>query len=108
MKPTKNNTRVLSRGDQITKDDFCVIPETMETEAEFLPIEMPEVGMVLQGDEEYEYRRYCVDDPFFSICWEYGITTPRGVEALRKAIAVISDVENKRAELQALEAKLFW
>jgi hypothetical protein len=108
MKPTQHNTRPLSRGDQITKDDFCVIPETMETEAEFLPIEMPEVGMVLSGDEEYEYRRYCVDDPFFTICWENGIVTPRGVEALRKAIEVIANVEKKRTELQALEAKLFW
>lgn len=111
MTPNQHNTRVLSRGDQITADDFNYIPETEADSAEFLPVDRAQIGLVLTGDifqDGGEYFRYNIEDPFFSLCWEYGIKTPRGVDLLRKAIEVIADVEKKRFELQALEAKLFW
>lgn len=111
MNPSTHNTRILSRGDAITADDFFYIPETDSYEGEFVAVERPQVGMVLTGDvlqDGGEFYRYNSEDPFHLLCWEYNIKSLRGMDALRKAIAVIADVEKRREELQALEAKLSW
>lgn len=84
MNPNPENTRSLSRGDTLTADDFVVIPETDSSPAEIIPLEMQEVGICLTGEEDYEYRRYVVVDPFIQALDSHGIET----EIARKALPV--------------------
>lgn len=75
MTPHPHNTRALGNGDTIQPTDFVIIPATSpDEEPEFLPVEEPEVGRILDGSEFHEYRRFTVEDPIQTILNENGIT----------------------------------
>ena len=98
MNPNENNTRRLSRGDTLTSADFIVIPETPNSPSEMLPLEEQEVGILLTGGEDYEYRRFIVDDPLTQIENEYDIQTAMGREALKIAIANVALLDRKQRD----------
>jgi hypothetical protein len=75
MTPHIHNTRALGNGDTILPTDFVIIPATEADDIpDFMPVDEPEVGRILDGSEFHEYRRYTQVDPFDQICNENGIT----------------------------------
>jgi len=98
MNPNENNTRRLSRGDTLTSADFIVIPETPNSPSEMLPLEEQEVGLLLTGGEDYEYRRFIVSDPLDQIAAEYDIQTAMGREALSVALECVALLDRKQRD----------
>ncbi len=98
MKPTLENTRALGIGDCIAPGDYWIIPAVAGHQAEFVPVEQPEVGRILDGSEFHEYRRLTAEDPIDAICREHGIVTNMGREALLLAIDNIALLDRKQRD----------
>ncbi len=99
MIPHSGNTRALGIGDTITAEDFVIIPATDHDELpEFMPVDEPEVGRILDGSEYHEYRRYTQVDPITQICNEHGIITPMGKAALLQAIENVALLDRKQRD----------
>lgn len=99
MTPHIHNTRALGNGDTIQATDFAVIPATgIDDEPEFIPVEEPEVGRIIDGSEFLEFRRLTQVDPIVQICNENDIVTPLGKEALKIAIQNIALFDKKNRD----------
>ena len=94
MTPNQHNTRPLSNGDTLTADDFIVIPSQEGDEPELLPLESSEIGVILDGWEEYEYRRPIISDPFIQLCEDNGITSLASKAELIELIEKLSSKED--------------
>ncbi len=99
MIPHIHNTRALGIGDTITAEDFVIIPATEHDELpEFMPVDEPEVGRIIDGSELMDYRRFTQVDPVVQICNENNIVTPLGREALKIAIENIALFDKKNRD----------
>ena len=108
MTPHNGNTRSLGNGDTIQPTDFVIIPATADnTEAEFMPVDEPEVGRILDATEYYEYRRFTVIDPIDQICMDNGIITNMGREALLVAIQNVALLDRKQQDYSSANISEF-
>jgi hypothetical protein len=96
MKPTLENTRALGIGDCIAPGDFWIIPAVVGEQAEFVPVEQPEVGRILDGSEFHDYRRTTAEDPIDAICREHGITEPISKKVFLEFITCLQLFDEKQ------------
>lgn len=96
MKHDYQTTRALGIGDTVMPNDFVLIPETPNSEAEFLPVEHAEVGRILDGSEFHEYRRAVISDPVDSVLDELGIQTEIARKAFREFLPCLQLLDSKQ------------
>ncbi len=99
MIPHIHNTRALGIGDTITAEDFVIIPATEHDELpEFMPVDEPEVGRIIDGSELMDYRRFTHVDPVVQICNEHGISQPISKAVFAEFITCLKLFDEKQKQ----------
>lgn len=102
MKPTIENTRELGVGDSLLTSDFIYMDNQWEnTEDDFIPVGREYAGHVLEGNEDFTFRRLIAESPIEQICREYCIQTDMGREALYIALENVALLDRKHRDYSA-------
>ena len=83
-----NNTRLLGIGETVLPTDFCFI------DGDFMIVDCPEVGHIIDGDEMYDYRRGLQGCPYEAMCAELGLTTQQAKNSFRRICEEIKNLKN--------------
>ena len=97
MNITIENTRHLGVGDQVKATDYVAMQDD-ESQYDFICVGSEYDGHILDGTEEYEFRRLNVQDPLDLIALEYDIQTEMGRAALLIALSNISTLDRKQRD----------
>lgn len=97
MNVTIENTRWLGTGDTIRSTDYIAMQDD-ENQYDFICVGGEYNGHILDGTEEYEFRRLIVESPIDLIAVEYDIQTEMGREALLIALSNISTLDRKQRD----------
>ena len=73
-----DNTRLLGIGETVLPTDYCHI------DGDFMLVDHPEVGHIVDGDEFYEYRRSLQGCPYEAMCAELGLITQQQKNSFRR------------------------
>ena len=82
------NTRLLGIGETVLPTDFCFI------DGDFMIVDCPEVGHIIDGDEMYEYRRGLQGCPYEAMCAELGLTTQQAKNSFRRICEELKNLKN--------------
>lgn len=91
------NTRHLGVGDQVKATDYIAMQDD-ENQYDFICVGGEYDGHILDGTEEYEFRRLNVQDPVDLICIENDIVTMMGRAALVVAIENVVVLDRKQRD----------
>jgi hypothetical protein len=83
-----NNTRLLGIGETVLPTDFCFI------DGDFMIVDCPEVGHIIDGDEMYDYRRGLQGCPYEAMCAELGLITQQQKNSFRRICEEIRNLKN--------------
>jgi hypothetical protein len=83
-----NNTRLLGIGETVLPTDFCFI------DGDFMIVDCPEVGHIIDGDEMYEYRRSLQGCPYEAMCAELGLITQQQKNSFRRICEELKNLKN--------------
>ena len=83
------NTRLLGIGETVLPTDFCFI------DGDFMLVDHPEVGHIVDGDEFYEYRRSLQGCPNEAMCAELGLTTQQNKNSFRRICEEIKNLKHE-------------
>lgn len=83
-----DNTRLLGIGETVLPTDFCFI------DGDFMIVDCPEVGHIIDGDEMYDYRRGLQGCPYEAMCAELGLTTQQAKNSFRRICEEIKNLKN--------------
>ena len=97
MNITIENTRWLGTGDTIRSTDYIAMQDD-EGHYDFIPVSLEYDGMIIDGTEDYEFRRLNVQDPIDLICIENDIVTMMGRAALVVAIENVVVLDRKQRD----------
>ena len=97
MNVNMDNTRWLGVGDQVRATDYIAIADD-ESQYDFIAVGGEYDGHILDGTEEYEFRRLNVQDPIDTICLEHDIVTEMGRAALVVAIENVVVLDRKQRD----------
>ena len=97
MNVNMDNTRWLGVGDTVRATDFIALQDD-ELQYDFICVGGEYDGHILDGTEEYEFRRLNVQDPVDLICIENDIVTEMGRAALVVAIENIVILDRKHRD----------
>ena len=97
MNITIENTRWLGTGDTIRSTDYIAMQDD-EGQYDFVPVSLEYDGMIIDGTEDYEFRRLNVQDPIDLICIENDIVTMMGRAALVVAIENVVVLDRKQRD----------
>ena len=97
MNVNMENTRWLGIGDTIRATDFIAIQDD-ENQYDFICVGSEYNGHILDGTEDYEFRRLNVQDPVDLICIEHDIVTEMGRAALVVAIENLAVLDKKQRD----------
>ena len=97
MNVNMDNTRWLGVGDTVRATDFIALQDD-ENQYDFICVGGEYDGHILDGTEEYEFRRLNVQDPIDLICIENDIVTEMGRAALVVAIENIVILDRKHRD----------
>jgi hypothetical protein len=97
MNITIDNTRHLGVGDTIFATDYIAMQDD-ENQYDFIAVGGEYDGHILDGTEEYEFRRLNVQDPIDLICIENDIVTMMGRAALVVAIENVVVLDRKQRD----------
>ena len=96
---TYENTRALGIGETVLPTDFWSVPITQPGEKpELMMVDEPEVGLVVTGEELYDYRRSLQGDPWEMIYTELGLITDCAKEAFKIACENIKLMDRKQMD----------
>lgn len=98
MKPTTENTRELSNGDVLMATDFIVIPAAAGEGEEMIVVGDDNDGIVIDGTEFNQYRRFTRRPPIDELAEEYDIQTEMGREALLLALSNVALLDRKQRD----------
>jgi hypothetical protein len=82
------NTRLLGIGETVLPTDYCHI------DGDFMLVDHPEVGHIVDGDEFYEYRRSLQGCPYEAMCAELGLITQQQKNSFRRICEEIKNLKN--------------
>lgn len=97
MNITIENTRWLGTGDTIRSTDYIAMQDD-EGQYDFIPVGLEFDGQIIDGTEDYEFRRLNVQDPVDLICIENDIVTMMGRAALVVAIENVVVLDRKQRD----------
>lgn len=97
MNITMENTRWLGVGDTVRATDFIALQDD-ENQYDFIAVGGEYDGHILDGTEEYEFRRLNVQDPIDLLCIEHEIVTEMGRAALVVAIENVVVLDRKQRD----------
>jgi hypothetical protein len=97
MNVNMDNTRWLGVGDTVRANDFIALQDD-ENQYDFITVGGEYDGHILDGTEEYEFRRLNVEDPVDLLCIEYDIQTAMGRAALVIAIENVATLDRKQRD----------
>jgi len=97
MNITMENTRWLGVGDQVRATDYIAIADD-ESQYDFIAVGGEYDGHVLDGTEEYEFRRLNVQSSVELLCIEYDIQTDMGRAALVISIENVAVLDRKQRD----------
>ena len=83
-----DNTRLLGIGETVLPTDYCFI------DGDFMLVDHPEGGHIVDGDEFYEYRRSLQGCPYEAMCAELGLTTQQAKNSFRRICEEIKNLKN--------------
>lgn len=106
MNITIENTRHLGVGDQVKATDYIALADD-ESQYDFICVGGEYDGHILDGTEEYEFRRLNVQDPLDLIALEYDIQTEMGRAALLIALSNISTLDRKQRDYGSANISTF-
>jgi len=82
------NTRLLGIGETVLPTDFCFI------DGDFMIVDCPEVGHIIDGDEMYDYRRGLQGCPYEAMCAELGLISQQQKNSFRRICEEIKNLKN--------------
>ena len=88
MKIDLENTRLLGIGETVLPTDFCFI------DGDFMIVDCPEVGHIIDGDEMYDYRRGLQGCPYEAMCAELGLITQQQKNSFRRICEELKNLKN--------------
>ena len=88
MKIDLENTRLLGIGETVLPTDYCHI------DGDFMLVDHPEVGHIVDGEEFYEYRRSLQGCPYEAMCAELGLTSQQSKNSFRKICEELKNLKN--------------
>ena len=91
------NTRWLGVGDTIRATDFIALQDD-ESQYDFIPVGLEYDGQILDGTEDYEFRRLIVESPLDLLALEYDIQTEMGRAALLVALENVATLDRKQRD----------
>ena len=97
MNITLENTRHLGVGDAVNASDYIALADD-ENQYDFIAVGGEYDGHILDGTEEYEFRRLNVQDPVDLLCIEYDIQTDMGRAALVISIENVAVLDRKQRD----------
>ena len=97
MNITLENTRWLGVGDTINSTDYIAMQDD-EGQYDFIITGGEYHGHIIDGTEEYEFRRLNVQDPVDLLCIEYDIQTDMGRAALVISIENVAVLDRKQRD----------
>jgi len=97
MNITLENTRHLGVGDTINSTDYIAMQDD-EGQYDFIITGGEYHGHIIDGTEEYEFRRLNVQDPVDLLCIEYDIQTDMGRAALVISIENVATLDRKQRD----------
>ena len=97
MNITIENTRWLGTGDTIRSTDYIAMQDD-EGQYDFIPVSLEYDGMIIDGTEDYEFRRLNVQDPIELLCLEHDIQTEMGRAALCIALENVAVLDKKQRD----------
>lgn len=97
MNVNMDNTRWLGVGDTVRANDFIALQDD-ENQYDFITVGGEYDGHILDGTEEYEFRRLNVEDPVDLLCIEYDIQTDMGRAALVISIENVATLDRKQRD----------
>lgn len=84
-----DNTRLLGIGETVLPTDYCHIA------SDFMLVDFPEVGHIVDGEEMYEYRRGLQGCPYEAMCAELGLITQQQKNSFRKICEEIRNLKHE-------------
>ena len=84
-----NNTRLLGIGETVLPTDFCFI------DGDFMIVDCPEVGHIIDGDEMYDYRRGLQGCPYEAMCAELGLITQQQKNSFRRICEELKNLKHE-------------
>jgi len=81
-------TRLLGIGETVLPTDYCHI------DGDFMLVDHPEVGHIVDGDEFYEYRRSLQGCPYEAMCAELGLITQQAKNSFRRICEELKNLKN--------------
>ena len=97
MNITIENTRWLGIGDTIRATDFIALQDD-EGQYDFIPVGLEFDGQIIDGTEDYEFRRLIVESPIDLLALEYDIQTEMGRAALLVALENVATLDRKQRD----------
>ena len=97
MNITMENTRHLGVGDTIRATDFIALQDD-ESQYDFIPAGLEYDGQILDGTEDFEFRRLIVESPIDLLALEYDIQTDMGRAALVISIENVAVLDRKQRD----------
>jgi hypothetical protein len=82
------NTRLLGIGETVLPTDYCHI------DGDFMLVDHPEVGHIVDGDEFYEYRRSLQGCPYEAMCAELGLISQQQKNSFRRICEELKSLKN--------------
>jgi len=84
-----DNTRLLGIGETVLPTDYCHI------DGDFMLVDHPEVGHIVDGDEFYEYRRSLQGCPYEAMCAELGLITQQQKNSFRRICEELKNLKHE-------------
>lgn len=97
MNVNMDNTRWLGVGDTVRATDFIALQDD-ESQYDFIAVGGEYDGHILDGNEEYEFRRLIVESPIDLLALEYDIQTEMGRQALLVALENVATLDRKQRD----------
>lgn len=97
MNITIENTRWLGTGDTIRSTDYIAMQDD-EGQYDFIPVGLEFDGQIIDGTEDYEFRRLIVESPLDLLALEYDIQTEMGRQALLVALENVATLDRKQRD----------
>ena len=97
MNITIENTRWLGVGDTIRATDFIALQDD-ELQYDFIGVGLEFDGQIIDGTEDYEFRRLIVESPLDLLALEYDIQTEMGRAALLVALENVATLDRKQRD----------
>ena len=82
-------TRLLGIGETVLPTDYCHI------DGDFMLVDHPEVGHIVDGDEFYEYRRSLQGCPYEAMCAELGLITQQQKNSFRRICEELKNLKHE-------------